>query len=631
MQKPVRIIALPVALMLILLLSAGLVHGQVGPDALKYCEEFAFSTEEDFVTQGPEPPDGNPIISDGDLLGPNCEVCARNYDLLHDTFDVDQDLGLDAADVIDVENYLVAFSTELDSPHGTFTAGDLLVTNGAIIANVALTHLFQVGYKYDIGLDALHFVGDLGNIIAFLGEIQQIGRDFWVQNPGALSEMLIQYDIDIWFSTEGTLGPVDAPAFLDGDLLSARYGIIVAPNKDLLPPSVPAGIPYQGVDFGLDAVTGIRVGDDPQIHFSTEILYQNEPSFTDGDMLKYGDGVVAKNIDLIQCFEPMAGELGLDALSVNIPITRPCESRITRIAGVDVADIGLDGMAMTGTVGSPAILAPVPFGGWIDIQGSICPDVDRFRVLYRLAGSANPWTPIPVEAARGWEVKVDAFFPPGPDCLGTAGWSSDVSGWYNASDYRNLTYPVLGGCNTDLALTVWNSGAAVNGGDELYEVVLETETALGVFSDTVRLVQLDNTSPIAELDKQPGTCDVYSDDDMPLMVTARITDTHFYESQLCITGDGYGTHCYTLTTYYDDPGDNLIETGTKNWPAFVDLHPVDTHHLDPNPVECGYTVWLTAWERTLWCKFNFPNNQAYHYPGHRHDWDGWTFDYTPTP
>jgi hypothetical protein len=629
MRKPIRIITLSVALILTLLLQAGLVRGQVGQDALKYCEEFAFSTEEDFMTQGPEPPDGNPIISDGDLLGPDCVVCARNYDLLAATFDVTQDLGLDAADVIDVEGYLVAFSTELDSPHGDqFTAGDLLVTSiGVIIPNIALTHPFEVGY--DIGLDALHFVGDTESIIAFLDAVLegQMTREYWLANPGELAGMLGEYKIDIWFSTEGTLGTVTAPGFLDGDLLSARDGGIVAPNKDLLPSSVPAGIPDRGVDFGLDAATGNRAEDKEQVHFSTEILYEGELSFTDGDVLKYGNGVVAKNVDLIQCFEPRAKELGLDALSVNIPITRPCVSRITHVAGVAVADIGTDGMAIAGTVGSPAILAPVPFGGWIDIQGSICEDVEHFRVIYRLAGSASLWTPIPVEATRGWTVKVDSIWP-GPDCLDTAGWSSGASDWYNAYDYRNLVYPVLGGCNTGLALTVWDSDDAVGGGDELYEVVLETETALGIVSDTVRLVQLDNTVPIAELNRTPDTtCEVYTD--MPITVTGRITDAHFYRYRLQLTGDGYGIYSYPDVRYYDDPGDNIIETGTMNWDAFVDLHAVDVHHLDDTPVECGYTVLLTAWERTLWCAFNFPNNQPYHYPGHRHDTDAWTFKYLP--
>ncbi len=66
------------------------------------CEGFAFSTEEDFLTQGQIPPDGNPIISDGDLLvrtsSGGVNVCARNRDLLA-VFDSQVDLGLDAVDI----------------------------------------------------------------------------------------------------------------------------------------------------------------------------------------------------------------------------------------------------------------------------------------------------------------------------------------------------------------------------------------------------------------------------------------------------------------------------------------------------------------------------------------------------
>lgn len=65
-------------------------YSQVGRSALAACATAAFSTEEDFITQGPEPADGNPIISDGDLLSPTGLVCARNWDLVHDAFDVDR-------------------------------------------------------------------------------------------------------------------------------------------------------------------------------------------------------------------------------------------------------------------------------------------------------------------------------------------------------------------------------------------------------------------------------------------------------------------------------------------------------------------------------------------------------------
>ena len=92
--------------------------------AMETCKEVAFSTSEDFITQ-------DMVVSDGDLLGANCTICARNADLLA-VFDipVNHDLGLDAVDVIDPDSFLVAFSTELDSSNqGQFMAGDLLVTN----------------------------------------------------------------------------------------------------------------------------------------------------------------------------------------------------------------------------------------------------------------------------------------------------------------------------------------------------------------------------------------------------------------------------------------------------------------------------------------------------------------------
>jgi hypothetical protein len=293
---------------------------------LEACEKIAFSTEEDFVTQGPVPPDGNPIISDGDLLGPDHAICARNQDLVGD-FDVTEDLGLDAADVIDVVTGLVAFSTELDSPTvGQFTAGDLLATNGVIIPNIALTWPFSVGY--DVGLDGLFFVGSPEGIVAFLQEARDLPRDFWLRNPDDLAEMLRQYEIDLWFSTEGTSPTPMSPGFLDGDLLSAATGAIVASNGNLLPGSVPSGIPDRGVDFGLDAVAGDREGIPELIAFSTEILFEGDPTFTDGDVLLYGNGVVRANWDLIAPFEPKARFLGLDALSM---VTRKPDLIVTKI------------------------------------------------------------------------------------------------------------------------------------------------------------------------------------------------------------------------------------------------------------------------------------------------------------
>ena len=281
------------------------------------CSKMAFSTEEDFVTYGPLPPDGNPIISDGDLLGVGCVVCARNQDLLRN-FDVKEDLGLDAVDVIDALTDLVVFSTELDSPHfGQFTAGDLLVTNGAVIPNSALLSAFQLRGQ-DLGLDAVHFVGYPEQIIEFLNYVFKMGPDYWARD-GVLQASLQEHGIDIWFSTEGSAPYPLPPGFIDGDLLSARDGIIVARNSLLLPTAVPAGIPSRGVDFGLDAVTADRLATRETLHFSTELLYRGEPRFNDGDVLLVLNGVIYTNDDLVRCFEPVARFIGLDALFIAEP------------------------------------------------------------------------------------------------------------------------------------------------------------------------------------------------------------------------------------------------------------------------------------------------------------------------
>lgn len=239
----------------------------------------------------------------------------RNRELLQ-KFEIDIDLGLDAADVIDTKAKLVAFSTELDDPKGKFTAGDLLTTNGARIPNIALLDKFEIA-KADLGFDAVQFIGDLDHISGFLDAASIQSRDEWLKNPGLLAGMLEAFNIDIWFSTEGTAPIVKESRFLDGDLLSARNGIIVVKNADLLPASVPVGIPDRGVDFGLDAAIADRSGETERIYYSTEILFEDKTSFTDGDVLQSGTGyVVCTNEDLINCFEPKVNFLGLDALSV---------------------------------------------------------------------------------------------------------------------------------------------------------------------------------------------------------------------------------------------------------------------------------------------------------------------------
>ncbi len=287
---------------------------------LSGCQEFAFSTEEDFVTQGPVPPDGNPVISDGDLLGlsftptTHTTLCARNSFFMQ-PFDVTVDLGLDAVDIISLDPTYIAFSTELNSStQGQFSAGDLLITSGVAIPHNRLTYSFlATSDGPDLGLDAVHFVGTVPNIIEFINNITVN-----MPQPEAFSSMLAEHQMDIWFSTEQNARPVHAPLFLDGDLLSARFGTIVAANSTLLPAEVPAGIPTRGADYGLDAASSSRDGKETAILFSTEIVHLT--GFTDGDVLLSGiPGIQITNEEMILTLEVRADFVGLDALYSSAP------------------------------------------------------------------------------------------------------------------------------------------------------------------------------------------------------------------------------------------------------------------------------------------------------------------------
>ncbi|MEM7029927.1 MAG: hypothetical protein AAF629_10215 [Chloroflexota bacterium] len=279
-------------------------------NALAACEDLAFSTEEDFVTQGPLPPDGNAIISDGDLLGKNHAVCARNQMLLAHWGTL-PDLGLDAVDVLDTEKGIVLFSTELNDPEDRFTNGDLLSLTGIVIPNSAL--LIQFDLAMDLGLDALHMTGDSAAIAGFLNDVQQIPRETWLAQPTLLTDYLTEYSIDIWFSTEATAPDKSVVPFLDGDLLSARTGTVVMSQDQMLSVPIPAGLPNRGVDFGLDGVTSTRSEEPDNILFSTEILFREALAFTDGDILMLGGTIVTPHHDLVNPFEPAADFLGIDA------------------------------------------------------------------------------------------------------------------------------------------------------------------------------------------------------------------------------------------------------------------------------------------------------------------------------
>jgi hypothetical protein len=330
-KRLVRVLAL--TLLLAVTLSPPLPSVGQRPFNLTDCADTGFSTEENFLTQGPTPADGNPIISDGDLLSPRGRICARNRELLVAFVDPAlpmPDLGLDGVDIVSLEPELVAFSTELDDPAGRFTAGDLLTTAGAVIPNAALLAAFHV--VGDLGLDGIQFVGRIQRVTEFLALARQIPRDEWLRDPDRLPTELKRYQVDLWFSTEGGWMVAGALSFLDGDLLSAATGTIVFRNSDLLAPPIPAGIPNRGVDFGLDAVALVCPGRLNRTDFSTEIGYRGGAAapivFTDGDVLAYGGLVRTVNNDLVKAFEPKARNLGLDALVYYNERVR-CEQRPT--------------------------------------------------------------------------------------------------------------------------------------------------------------------------------------------------------------------------------------------------------------------------------------------------------------
>jgi hypothetical protein len=379
------------------------------------------------------------------------------------------------------------------------------------------------------------------------------------------------------------------------------------------------------VDFGLDAVTSDRTNEVINIHFSTEILYDGEFSFTDGDLLKINSDVIAATSStLVNYFDPAATMLGLDAVYIGVEEQESCVSKLTKISGVDVADISLtNGTVNAGVLG---INAPAPFGGTFNLEGALCPDVQRYKVVYRLGGG-DPWEPIKVISTTNWTVKTDAFFPPSPDCLDYANWSSDSLGWYDANDYRHLTEATLHGCNAGLALTVWNSELAYGGADELYELVLVTDTSSGIVSDTLKTVQLDNSPPTVELEKNAGICNTITS--LVTMIKGRMQDEYFYQYQLKLSGDGYSDYYYPFVAYYDSATDNVEATGTTSWSSYVDLHNISLADLAAVPTACGYTVQLYAWDRTVVGGFNFPANFASRCVGCRFDDDTWTFDYAP--
>ena len=597
--------------------------------------ELFFSTEEDFETRNPgvlPPGDLNTIISDGDLLNSSGYLYMRNQDLLR-VWNPEPDLGLDAVYVVDPRSGLVAFSTELDHPVGFFTAGDLLATNGAVIPNAVLLAAFDLPESWDLGLDAVHFEGETEEIVALLEKIAQFGPQSLPENHGELLDILQGSRVDIWFSVEGT-GPYDVtaertePPFLDGDLLRARDGFIVR-NAELLPFSVPAGLRDRGVDLGLDAITAClrldvtedversKQGPTERWLLSTELLFEGERGFNDGDVLQSGDWVYVPHGDLLAAFEPKSF-VGLDALS-RVPFHQPpveC-GRFTKIGGVYVDPMTLH--PITGYA-NPIPSGPLdrPFGAWIGIRGQLGPAADggQYRILWRkVSTAAQGSVPIP----SGWQVP--PWSPPGPYPFPAVGLLTD--GWVDVDAWNQLS---------DVMLGCWNS-ASIGAGDGQYILSLVVKRVDGteVVCDKVA-VQIDNTTPCAVLDtayqcRKLDCCE-------PIPLNAVFFDEHFSHYDLCL-GAYWMPWMTIINGSYNPPPvppPYLNDKGTANatcdpakpscchsppdplcsaappWESFGSLNICD--FLGPSVREGRYTIRLRVWDRALLGSF-YPSGNLY--------------------
>lgn len=596
------------------------------PDPLEKCRRIAFSTEEDFMMTDSKPSDGNPYISDGDVLSPLGDVCMRNRQLLQRFSPAGAaypaDLGLDGLDILNIEKKIIAFSTEIDDVNGRFTGGDLLFTTGVVIPNAALTARF--GIPYDIGLDGIQLIGDVDSWLKVLDILRQYDRDAIAKDPTILLNLLKEYKLDIWFSIEQDFNQFDRQPLLDGDVLSALTGTVVIGQPDLFPPAVPAGISDRGVDFGLDALVSLN----PEtaelalksLRFSSEILYQDDDAnaFDDGDILQPAVGVVTKHISLIKKFYPAADFLGLDALSGPVPkrVENP-DPMITHIGSKSVGDIN-EGVVFQGT-GSGAFpsgtyqqdlssgtpqLPYRPFGSDIPVDGILQADTTEFRVMY-----ANIADGIAHPILTTWKINQwtgDIFNP----CAPTGTWGNSApDGWFDAAQYRTYRF-TPGICpNTHLVLAVWNSLTAAEK-DGHYIIWLEYRTSVGgatIFREAMdHHVQLDNTAPKIvnlELRTLDGTlvppCGGAGAGVSQFNVHAEIRDQYFDQFVIHVKGGNPpNTATYSKAWYPIDLTDHLDITGTV--PVGTQfVQQIDMTDLGASFVNCCYLMEMYAYETTI--------------------------------
>lgn len=609
------------------------------PDKLQLenCLRGAFSTEEDFMSEAGEIFDGNPYVSDGDLLSLTGMICARNQALVQQ-FDVEFDMGLDAADILSFEEQIVAFSTELDSPHGNFTDGDLMFNNGHAIPNQSLTLKFQI--PFDIGLDAVHFIGEPDRILEFVKVVSDLGRDEFLENPGLLIEILEEFGIDIWFSVEGTWPFFEERPILDGDILSARDGIVVLRQNQLYSAAVPAGIPDRGVDFGADSLTmRTREPERENLLHSSEILYQGRRSFTDGDVLDVGGAVVATNQTLIQNFNPRARFLGLDALSI-VPFERTgnpeLQTLCSRPLGKFNGSYVPPGSTLTYTglyqddESSATEIVPRPCGQHVPVDGELYDtSVNRYRVAFREAGTPRPAFGAADGITTTWNILTRHPIFGYCDYLGDT-LATDGDGWMDAQDYREARLGAIAGgdcANAEMRLAVWNTLSPRREGQ--YVLWLEWEDSTGTHqADFEHHVMIDNTRPRLTMDPASGPiglevrtadgdavvleCGEAPDGASEFQIHGEFKDLHYERFFVRVRGGlltgayNFGSHPYWNSPDWTDGTlvlENTDASGTLG-SGLVHLRNVDMTDLGENFIECCYI--LELWAEDLTIRHRFP-------------------------
>lgn len=591
---------------------------------LASCDGLWFSTSEDFLSRGPQLP-GGPIVSDGDLLtfvlGSGTRICVRNEQLL-EQFDISRfDHGLDALDQVVIDENLVfaAFSTEIDSVNSAaqFTAGDLLFTNGIVVPNNALLVKFNLPRSLNLGLDAVSIVGTAEEKRDLLAKLSSTDVDQLRQNPDLLIDILDGTNTDILFSTEATPPDVQKPLFLDGDLLSAKMGVIVRSNLDLLP-ALPAGLPSKGVDYGLDAYTPAV---DPIELVPIELLsieiQAREKTVSDGDALTAGPGIFLRHKDLIANLEPLDIDMGLDALAARIGQVAGCPFRITNVSEIAVGNIN----PFSGYFDTDR-----PFGRDVRLQGLLpgrnCPEFSTHE--YQVRVSVDNALPVAVlhPATDGWLRDV------GPTCNGNDLYETDTNvGWITLADYGRFDE-----CPDDASLAIWRSLQEAPAGAMFAEFRIAMRPIGGgpVVESTPVRIRLDNDkpAPVTMALFQPGTPPIAFTDqckidgggaDVIIDIMGEIKDDHFSHYTLTWNGNGNigGSVPVTVPRTYNSPprldGEGTVplatdvELGTLNLTERWDVELDGILNGDPLP-ECGFSIRLVAWDRAHNGAMNFGLN-----------------------